>query len=87
MITVWIPFVDATSEDGCLHVLPRTQKDKVHAFQQENYNGTGFLELNLDAIGLGHSREVALPVATSDAILFNDRLVHSSTPNESDGVR
>lgn len=87
VITVWIPFVDATLENGCLHVIPRTQKEKVHAFQVEEYSGTGFLQLDLDRIGLPKSREVALPVSAGDAILFNDRLVHSSTPNDSDHVR
>jgi ectoine hydroxylase-related dioxygenase (phytanoyl-CoA dioxygenase family) len=87
VITVWIPFVDATLENGCLHVIPRTQKEKVHAFQVETYSGTGFLQLDLAEIGLPASREIALPVKAGDAILFNDRLVHSSTPNDSDHVR
>lgn len=86
VITVWISFVDATLENGCLHVLPRTQKEKVHAFHEETYSGTGFLELNLDQVTVP-SRDVPLPVAAGDAILFNDRLVHCSTPNNSDHVR
>lgn len=87
VITVWIPFVPATLENGCLHVIPRTQKEKVHAFHQEKYSGTGFLELDLDEIGIARGRAVALPVGAGDAILFNDRLVHCSTPNNSDHVR
>src|SRR5690606_2938043 len=30
---------------------------------------------------------VALPMKAGSAVLFNDRLLHSSTPNESDHVR
>lgn len=86
VITVWISFVDATLENGCLHVLPRTQKEKVHAFHEESYSGTGFLEIDLDKVGVV-SRDIALPVKAGTAILFNDRLVHSSTPNNSDHVR
>lgn len=86
VITVWISFVDATLENGCLHVLPRTQKEKVHEFHAETYSGTGFLEIDLDKVGV-KTREVALPVKAGTAILFNDRLVHCSTPNNSDHVR
>jgi phytanoyl-CoA hydroxylase len=85
VVTVWISFVDATLENGCLQLLPRTQKDKVHAFHAETYSGTGFLTIDLEPGAV--SRAVALPVAAGTAILFNDRLVHSSTPNDSDHVR
>jgi phytanoyl-CoA hydroxylase len=87
VITVWIPFVDSTLENGCLHVIPRTQREKVHAFHAETYSGTGFLEINLDQIGIKQARDVALPISAGSAIVFNDRLVHCSTPNESDHVR
>lgn len=88
VITVWISFVDATLANGCLHVLPRTQRERVLEFHQENYSGTGFLEVDerqLRVLKSGKAR--ALPVTAGSAILFNDRLVHSSTPNNSDHVR
>lgn len=86
VITVWLSFVDATLENGCLHVYPRTQRSKVAAFQAETYSGTGFLTVDTQEMGLTHD-PVALPVTAGTAILFNDRLVHSSTPNDSDHVR
>jgi phytanoyl-CoA hydroxylase len=88
VITVWISFVDATLENGCLHVLPRTQRTRVMDFHQESYSGTGFLEVDekhLRLLTSGKAR--ALTVRAGTAILFNDRLVHSSTPNNSDHVR
>lgn len=87
VITVWISFVDATLENGCLHVLPRTQRHKVMGFHQEEYTGTGFHEIDPDELPAGTDRATALPVTAGSAILFNDRLVHSSTPNLSDHVR
>ncbi|OIV36771.1 hypothetical protein BIV57_14455 [Mangrovactinospora gilvigrisea] len=88
VITVWIPFVDATLANGCLHVLPRTQRTRVMGFHHDTYTGTGFLELDEEHLrGLGTDRAIALPVPAGSAILFNDRLVHSSTPNNSDHVR
>src|SRR5690606_27941014 len=49
------------------------------------YSGTGFHEI--DTEHLKGMRAVALPVPAGSAILFNDRCIHSSTPNNSRGVR
>lgn len=88
VITVWISFVDATLENGCLHVIPRTQKEKVLSYHAETYSGTGYTELDEKHLRLlAEHRAQALPVPAGAAILFNDRLVHCSTPNDSDHVR
>jgi phytanoyl-CoA hydroxylase len=85
VITVWISFVDATLENGCLHVKPRTQRTKLIEWHEESYSGTGYLALNENQIG--KTPTVPLPVKAGTAILFNDRLLHMSTPNNSDVVR
>jgi phytanoyl-CoA hydroxylase len=89
VITVWIPLVDSTHENGCLHVIPGTHHKRVLSFHADTYTGTGYTELDEE-----HTREasarraiVPLPVAAGTAILFNDRLMHMSTPNNSDHVR
>jgi phytanoyl-CoA hydroxylase len=87
VITVWIPLVDATLENGCLQVWPRTHKTKVMAFHQETYSGTGYLEVDEAVITQAKRSAVALPVPAGSAILFNDRCVHMSTGNDSDHVR
>ncbi|MGL4175999.1 MAG: phytanoyl-CoA dioxygenase family protein [Dermatophilaceae bacterium] len=87
VVTVWVALVDATLENGCLHVIPRTQTERVHAAGVEERSGARFLELDLARAGLSASRGVALPVSAGDVVVFNDRLVHSSTPNRSDAVR
>ena len=87
VITVWIPLVDATLENGCLQVWPRTHKTKVMAFHQETYSGTGYLEVDEAVISQAKRSAVALPVPAGSAILFNDRCVHMSTGNDSDHVR
>jgi len=88
VITVWISLVDATLENGCLHVLPRTQRHRVMEFHAETYTGTGFLEVDEKQLRLLRAgRATPLPVTAGSAILFNDRLVHSSTPNNSNHVR
>ncbi|MFC5651207.1 phytanoyl-CoA dioxygenase family protein [Paenibacillus solisilvae] len=85
VITVWISFVDATLENGCLHIKPRTQRNKLLEWHQESYSGTGYTALHEQQ--LGKTPTVPLPVKVGTAILFNDRLLHMSTPNNSDHVR
>jgi len=85
VITVWISFVDATLENGCLHIKPRTHNKKLMEWHKESYSGTGYTALHEKQ--LGKRETLALPVKAGTAILFNDRLLHMSTPNNSNGVR
>lgn len=87
VITVWIPLVDATHENGCLHIIPATHKRKLVDHGAEDYSGTAYKELPTAYIAQRKREIVALPVPAGSAILFNDRLVHSSTPNASNHVR
>ncbi len=87
VITVWIPLVDATYANGCLHVLPGTHHRRVLSHHSETYSGTGYTELDEKHVKPLRDRVVALPIQAGGAILFNDRLIHSSTPNTSDHIR
>lgn len=87
VITVWIPLVDATLENGCLHLIPRTHQKRVVAHGHESYSGTGYTALSEDYIEKRKREIIALPMKAGSAVLFNDRLIHSSTPNNSDHVR
>jgi len=86
VITVWLSLVDATLENGCLHMMPRTHRQKVLSWHREGYSGTGYTEVDEEHL-VGRDRTVALPVKAGDAILFNDRCIHMSTPNRSGQVR
>jgi len=87
VITVWIPLVDATLENGCLHLIPGTHKKRAVSHGTESYSGTGYLALPEDYIAARKTEVIALPMSAGSAVLFNDRLIHSSTPNNSDHVR
>jgi ectoine hydroxylase-related dioxygenase (phytanoyl-CoA dioxygenase family) len=87
VITVWIPLVDATPENGCLHVWPRTHKKRVMSYHHELVTGTSYLEIDEEQIKQLKREAVVLPVKAGSAICFNDRCVHMSTPNRSDHVR
>lgn len=84
VITVWVPFVQANLENGCLHILPRTHRTRVLSYHAETYSGTGYTEIDEShMVGLNRDRAVALPLEAGGAILFNDRCLHMSTPNNS----
>jgi len=89
VITVWIPVVDSTSENGCLHLIPGTHTSRVYTSEIEGVTGTGYLQVSDDQVKAEAKLRqiVALPVSAGSAILFNDRLLHMSTPNLSDHVR
>nr|WP_275900565.1 phytanoyl-CoA dioxygenase family protein [Paenibacillus periandrae] len=85
VITVWISLVDATEENGCLHIKPRTHKKRVLKWHRESATGTGYTTLSEKQLGTAPT--VILPVKAGSAILFNDRCLHMSTPNLSKSVR
>jgi phytanoyl-CoA hydroxylase len=85
VITVWIPLVDATLENGCLHIIPGTHRSGLHNHHKEGYTGTGYTELDSEFVKT--DRAVAIPLEAGGAILFNDRCIHMSTPNRSTTVR
>lgn len=85
VITVWIPLVDSTLENGCLHIKPRTHKTRLKKYHQETLTGTGYTALKESQ--LGKTETVVLQMTAGSAVFFNDRCLHMSTPNESDHVR
>jgi len=85
VITVWIPIVDANEVNGCLHIKPKTHRKRVLKWYQEEESGTGYTALREEQ--LGKTKTVPLPVTAGSAILFNDRCLHMSTPNNSQEVR
>jgi len=85
VISVWVPLVDSTMENGCLHIWPRTHKKRVLSWHAESYSGTRYTEI--DDKHLKTVKAVPLPLEAGGAILFNDRCIHMSTPNNSTTVR
>lgn len=85
VITVWIPLVDTNEVNGCLHIKPGTHLKRLLKWHIESDTGTGYTALHERQ--LGKSPTIPLPVPAGSAILFNDRCLHMSTPNNSDEVR
>ena len=51
VITVWVPLVDTNLENGCLHIMPRTHRQKVLSYHQEDVTGAGYLEVDAEHLG------------------------------------
>ena len=82
MLTIWIPIVDATLENGCLQVLPGSHKMGLftHAW------GEGGLLVPPEHQPPNLTPK-ALPIQAGGVILFHNYTLHSAKPNESKTVR
>ena len=80
MLTVWVPVVDATLENGCLAVLPGSHK---YGLRQHAYTPG----LNVPDEERPPIKSKPLPVPAGGLILFHNYTLHHALPNESDEVR
>lgn len=85
VITVWIPLVESSHENGCLHIWPKTHRSQLLGYHRDTHTGTGYTEI--DDEHLRDAKAVPLPLKAGGAILFNDRCIHMSTPNRAKTVR
>ena len=82
ILTVWLPLVAATPENGCLQIIPRT-------------HGRGLVE-HVTRVGVGTiitdeellaQEALTMPMEKGDVLLLHKEIPHRSTPNHSDMVR
>ena len=88
ILTVWVPFVDATVERGCLEVMPGVHKSGVVRHTQLAPGEEGrrsYLEILEE--DLPGERVVATPVDRGGVVMLTNRTPHRSTPNRSDVIR
>jgi phytanoyl-CoA hydroxylase len=82
ILTVWIPLVDATVENGCLIVIPGSHHGSL---AQHCPNGNGVLKI-LGAL-INHEKVIPVPVSRGAVMIFHRKLMHASLPNLSDDLR
>lgn len=78
MITVWLAVSDATVENGCLQVAPRTSELLPHCPQRQTSIAKGYLN---------KESAIPLPVRSGGAVIFHPMTPHASLPNLSDDIR
>ncbi len=81
-LTIWIPLIDATVENGCLEVIPHAHRDGVLIHRPSE---TFYLEIPDDA--LPDVDPVVVPVKFGSVLLFTNLTPHRSIPNISKQVR
>ena len=79
MITVWVAMTDATSENGCLKVIPH-QKDRMlpHCPKTQTAIADGFID---------EAQAVPLPVKAGGIVLLHPLTPHASLPNGTQNFR
>jgi phytanoyl-CoA hydroxylase len=85
MLTVWLPITDATVENGCLCVVPRSHHGGLvtHCSAQK---GSARIGLHIPDALRGNN-VVPVPIKRGGALFLTRRTMHASLQNESDGVR
>lgn len=84
MLTVWLPVTDATVENGCLCVVPRSHNQGLVTHCPSN--GTTRLGLQIPEEIRGTSYQ-PVPMRRGSILLVHRRTMHSALSNVSDGIR
>lgn len=80
MVTVWIAVTDATVENGCLQVIPKSADQGLlpHCAKTQTAIADAFVD---------EECAVALPVKSGGIVLLDPLVPHSSLPNQTDQFR
>ena len=81
VVTTWIPLVDATAENGTLHVYPKLHHGEICRHVRCPYGWTITPEL------MPEGEPVTIPVKKGGLVLIHCRTPHGSLPDLSDEVR
>jgi len=82
ILTVWIPVVPATEENGCLRIIPRTHG----AGLREHVTRAGVGTVIVDE-AMPKEEVLTLPMDKGSLLLMNKEIPHSSLHNNSDAIR
>ena len=83
LVTVWLALSPATSESGCMKVLPGSHTSGLMP-HRDGYGEQNMLTRGQEiTVGVDDAETVAMPLQSGEASLHNGRLAHSSQPNRS----
>jgi hypothetical protein len=78
VLTVWLPLLEATPENGCLQVIPRSHREGLET-HCPTPSGLRIPDKLLDG-----ARALPLPMKPGDVLLMTQRTIHSSLDNLTD---
>lgn len=85
ILTCWVPLVDATVENGCMQILPRTHTGKV--VEHRTGGNAGFLVIEDRDLPDDPRKAVTAACPRGGVVFMTNRTPHCSTPNYSDHIR
>lgn len=85
IVTCWIPLVEATIENGCLMVLPRSHRHGV--VTHKTGTAGGYLVIQPNDLPLQEDEAVYVPVPLGGALLMTNLTAHCSRENTTEQVR
>lgn len=87
--TIWLAATDSTRENGCLRVLPGTQKNRLLARNelQDVDDGKNVLSSGIHPSQIDDSHAVDLELQPGDVSIHNPKIIHGSNANTSERWR
>lgn len=85
IITCWVPFVDATEENGCMQILPRTHRGAIAP--HHTGGNADFLVIRDQDLPDDPRCAITAACPRGGAVFMTNRTPHCSTPNISDHIR
>jgi non-haem Fe2+, alpha-ketoglutarate-dependent halogenase len=83
LVTVWLALSPATTQSGCMRVLPQSHIGELLPHQDE-YQADNMLTRGQEiSVAVDESLAVEMPLQSGQASLHNGRLAHASGPNRS----
>ena len=87
-ISAWVAVTDASRAAGCLRVIPGSHKaPRPHVRKDDPRYSTIFRGEQADPDHVDESAAIELPMRPGEFVLFNEKMLHSSGPNETDQPR
>lgn len=86
LIGAWIALDDATVENGCLWVIPRSHQTG-YLYPQRAHNNPDEFDFAPESYGFDESQQVPVEVKTGSVVFFNGYLLHRSLKNRSNIYR
>ena len=85
IITCWVPLVDATQENGCMEILPRTHQERI--IKHHAGGNADFLVIRDEDLPDDPSKAITATCPRGGVVFMTSRTPHCSTPNTSDVIR
>ncbi len=86
LIGAWIAIDDATIENGCLWVVPGSQKNG-YLYPQRSHSNEDEYDFAPESYGFDEAAAVPVEVNAGDVVFFNGYLLHKSLKNRSHSYR